>query len=300
MWERAFSKMIKFRERRIVSLVTLYNPRDIHINNVDKLLLQSDLVIVCDNSNANHHNFFKDKDKCVYLHWGENYGLSKAFNLALNEKNIGWNDEDIVVFFDQDSVVPQNHISILLKEFESLERSGLKVGCIGPVYFDSSTGKNEIPRLYHRIKDSVISVDSIVTTSMLCKYRTIKSINFWNEDIFLDMADWDICWRLMYSGYSICMTKKTIINHSVGDGIKKVGLFQLRVGQPFREYYQTRDCLKLLEKKYTPYKYKIRFVAMIVIRPIMHMLFLDYKINRAKYIVKGIIDYFKKTNGALQ
>lgn len=291
--------MIKFRERRIVSLVTLYNPRDIHINNVDKLLLQSDLVIVCDNSNANHHNFFKDKDKCVYLHWGENYGLSKAFNLALNDKNIGWNDEDIVVFFDQDSVVPQNHISILLKEFESLERSGLKVGCIGPVYFDSSTGKNEIPRMYHKINDSIIKVDSIVTTSMLCKYKTIKSINFWNEEVFLDMADWDMCWRLKFAGYFVCMTNKTILNHSVGEGIKKIGFFILRIGKPFREYYQIRDCLRLMKKNYTPLKYKIRFIAMLTVRTILHILFLDNKVQRVKFIAKGIIDYYKCKGGAI-
>lgn len=291
--------MNKVHKSRIISLVTLYNPQDKHINNVDNLILQSDLVIVCDNSNDSHCNCFTDKDRCIYLHWGKNYGLSKAFNLVLKNSDIKWNDEDIVIFFDQDSILPDNHIKALWKEYEYLEKIGIKVGCIGPVYFDSSTGKDEIPKMYRRITESVITVDSIVTTSMLCKYKTIKDIKFWNEEIFLDMADWDFCWRLIYSGYSVCMTNKTILKHSVGDGVKKIGIFRLRVGKPFREYYQIRDCLKLLTKKYTPFKYRVRFIGMLTLRNILHIIFFKNRINRGKFILRGIIDYITGKGGGI-
>lgn len=38
---------------------------------------------------------------------------------------------------------------------------------------------------------------------------------------------------------------------------------------------------------------------MLTIRPIMHFLFLDNRCERAKYIVKGIIGYFKGKRGSL-
>ena len=31
----------------------------------------------------------------------------------------------------------------------------------------------------------------------------LKDISFWNEQIFLDMADWDFCWRLKEKKYQI-------------------------------------------------------------------------------------------------
>lgn len=291
---------IRNNESRIVSIVTLYNPKEKHIRNVQDIAKQSAKVIVCDNSIADNNKYFLQNDKCIYLHWGENYGLSKAFNIALSNDAFNWDDEDIIVFFDQDSVLPDNHIQKLLKEYKYLINCGADVGAIGPVYFDSSTGKEEIPRFFQNVTPSVMKVDSIVTTSMMCQYKVIKKVGFWNSNIFLDMADWDICWRLIANGYKIYLTKSSILHHSVGEGVRKLGPFRLRIGKTFREYYETRDCTKLIFKNYVPRRYKLRFVAMLIFRPILRFLFLDNRITRCKWYLRGLLDAIRKRNGSIE
>lgn len=202
-------------------------------------------------------------------------------------------------FFDQDSTIPENHIKYLVEEYKNLLAQGEAVGCIGPVYLDLSSNREEIPHMKTFVNRKSMRVSSIITTSMLCQYRILKKIEFWNDDIFLDMADWDICWRLQANDLNVYLTYASVIRHSVGQGVKKIGPLNIRIGKPFREYYQTRECLQLLFKNYVPFKYKLRFISMLTIRPIMHFLFLDNRCERAKYIVKGIIGYFKGKRGSL-
>lgn len=174
-----------------------------------------------------------------------------------------------------------------------------KIGCIGPYFFNTSSQIIEEPKLKTRLTENIIKVNTVITSSMMTKYSILKEINFWNEQIFLDMADWDLCWRLQKKKYKCYMTKNSIVEHSLGVGCKDIYLFKIRVGNSFRVYYQTRDCLKLLFKDYTPIYIKFRFLAMLSLRPLLHFIFLDNRLERIKYIIKGIRDYFKGVNGPL-
>ena len=113
------------------------------------------------------------------------------------------------------------------------------------------------------------------------------------------MADWDLCWRMEKAGLLCCMTEKVTLHHSVGSGEKKVGPIKLRVGQPFREYYQTRDALYLLQEKYVPPKMRLRLIATITIRPVLHCLFLNHREERKAYVLKGYSDWRVGIRGAL-
>lgn len=287
------------KKNRIISIMTTFYPNRNHFYNAKKICDQSDFLIICDNSPTNNKELFSGLKNIKYFYWGKNLGLSMAFNFVLKDGSLNWCDTDYIIFFDQDSTIPKNHIKYLVEEYKNLLAQGESVGCIGPVYFDLSSNREEIPHMKTFVNRKSMRVSSIITTSMLCQYRILKKIGFWNDDIFLDMADWDICWRLQANQLNVYLTYASIIRHSVGQGTKKVGPLNIRVGKPFREYYQTRECLQLLFKDYVPFKYKLRFIAMLTIRPIMHFLFLDNKWERIKYITKGIIDYFKGKRGSL-
>lgn len=285
---------------KVVSIMTMYYPQPIHIENAKKISNQSDLLIVCDNTPDYKENPFTKIKNIKYLPFGENLGLSKAFNRALLSKDINWKDDDYVIFFDQDSIIPEGHIQALIDEFTNLNNQNEGIGCLGPVYFDLSTNQEEIPHFKKFINDQSMKVSSIVTTSMLSQYKKLKSIDFWNENIFLDMADWDICWRFHEKDMNVYLTYASVIHHNVGHGMRRIGPFRLRIGQAFREYYQTRECLYLFFKRYVPIKYKIRFVGMLTVRPVLHLLFLDNKSNRLKYILRGVKDFIKRKKGALK
>lgn len=284
----------------IKAIVTIYYPSSAVRENIERILNQVDVVWICDNSpKVDNRDLFENLDKLNYVWFGENRGLSLAFNTILKDPAGQWEDDDYIVFFDQDSSVGPDHMRNLVKEYELLRGEGHAVGCLGPVFFNTSNGQIEKPRMRKYLNNTSYAVSSIITSSMLCKYGDIREIGFWNEDIFLDMADWDLCWRLQKGRKLSCMTEVTVLQHSLGVGEKKIGPFSLRVGKPFREYYQIRDCLYLFTKPYTPFKYRIRFLAMIFVRSPLHILFQDAKMDRLKYILKGLRDFIRRKHGPL-
>ncbi len=284
---------------QIISLVTVYFPNKGHVSNIKLIAKQSDKVIICDNSSDSNEKLFSEIKNAKYIANMENLGISGAFNRAIVNNDIDWHKDDMLVFFDQDSVIPKNHIEKLIHEFNALTKQGHLIGCLGPVYYNTSHKSVELPKLYETIDKVNFSVSSLMTSSMVTQYHIIESIGFWNDEVFLDFADWDICWRMRERGYLCVMSYASILQHSIGEGEKKIGPITLRVAKPIREYYETRDCQYLLRKKYIPLKYKVRFHLILTLRPLLHLLFLNNKKERLYYIKLGIKDYKKNVHGAL-
>lgn len=283
---------------KIYAFVTTYYPDKIVEKNIKKIAEQVYKTVVCDNSP--HNNLFIDQENIIYITNQKNLGLSKAFNKALEYIGTEISKDDFVIFFDQDSAISAGYIQKLCNEYEKIENINPNIGCLGPVFFNTSNQKLESPKIKTKITDNSYVVKNIITSSMIMKYKNLKKTNFWNEKIFLDLADWDLCWRLEKEGLICAITNKVILHHSVGSGEKRIGFLHLRVGQPFREYYQTRDALYLLKENYVPLKMKIRLIANITVRPIIHCIFLDKRRERLKYIRQGFIDYSKNRHDEMR
>ena len=279
------------------ALVTLYNPSEKEFNNCRILSQQVDTVILCDNSQESHETVFQNEKNIIYITKNENLGLGAAFNVALKNDTYGWKDDDLIIFFDQDSQIGEDYIQALQDEYRKIETLIPNLGCLGPVFYNTSNGRTERPRLKKNITDETYEVSNTITSSLMMRYGNLRRIDFWNEKVFLDLADWDLCWRMQKAGMVCCMTEKVVLHHSVGNGEKKVGPIKLRVGQPFREYYQTRDALYLLQENYVPLKMRLRLIANVTIRPGVHYLMLDDKKSRMKFIRRGINDYKKGVHG---
>lgn len=279
------------------ALVTLYNPSEKEFNNCRILSQQVDTVILCDNSQESHETVFQNEKNIIYITKNENLGLGTAFNVALKNDTYGWKDDDLIIFFDQDSQIGEGYIQALQDEYRKIETLIPNLGCLGPVFYNTSNGRTERPRQKKNITDETYEVSNTITSSLMMRYGNLKRIDFWNEKVFLDLADWDLCWRMQKAGMVCCMTEKVVLHHSVGNGEKKVGPIKLRVGQPFREYYQTRDALYLLQENYVPLKMRLRLIANVTIRPVVHYLMLDDKKSRMKFIRRGINDYKKGVHG---
>lgn len=279
------------------ALVTLYNPSEKEFNNCRILSQQVDTVILCDNSQESHETVFQNEKNIIYITKNENLGLGAAFNVALKNDTYGWKDDDLIIFFDQDSQIGEGYIQALQDEYRKIETLIPNLGCLGPVFYNTSNGRTERPRQKKNITDETYEVSNTITSSLMMRYGNLKRIDFWNEKVFLDLADWDLCWRMQKAGMVCCMTEKVVLHHSVGNGEKKVGPIKLRVGQPFREYYQTRDALYLLQENYVPLKMRLRLIANVTIRPVVHYLMLDDKKSRMKFTRRGINDYKKGVHG---
>lgn len=281
-----------------IALITLYYPNENVIKNIESIIQQVDRVFICDNTPDG--NVIIENDIVEYISFNKNYGLSAAFNKVLKDEKNRFKDDDFIFFFDQDSFINLDHVNLLVDEYICLEKEGYDIGCIGPIYYNTSSRLIEEPKIKKMLSNKSYIVKSIITSSMCCRYETLREIDFWNESVFLDMADWDLCWRFLKNKKLCVLSKVVTMEHSLGEGERKIlGLFRIRCGAPIREYYQTRDCLYLLKEKYVPIKYKIRFILMVTIRPILHVTFLNQRRTRLRYILQGVSDFLKKKQGCI-
>ncbi|MGN8738912.1 glycosyltransferase [Bilifractor sp. HCP3S3_D3] len=283
----------------ISAIVTLYNPDESVVDHVKGFVTQTDRVILCDNSRDDHFEMFEGIPSVIYTTVHKNLGLSGAFNRVLKDDKYGWKAEDYVIFFDQDSSIKEDHISTLVAEYKKLLKKKIKVGCLIPSIFNLSSNQYYQQAKLQKLGGRTYVTDAVQTSSMLTRYGVLRSIGFWNEDLFLDLCDWDLCWRMQSHSYKVCYTEKVTFSHRIGSKEVSAGVVRAKEGAPIREYYQTRDCLKLIGKKYTPAKYKARFIAQVTVRPILHLVMLPDKGARAHYISKGLHDYFRHINGEL-
>lgn len=281
----------------IFALVTLYNPSQNVQYNIEKLAVQVDKVVLLDNSNDSNEELFKKLINIQYKPNYENLGLSIAFNKYLKNQN-EIHDDDFVFFFDQDSIIPDCHIAKMIKEYERIQSQNINIGILGPVYYNNSSGRIEESDNTEFVTDYSFYVDRVITSSMLCQFKTIKEVGFWNEEIFLDMADWDLCWRLLNYGKKCCMTTISVLQHQIGKKTKKIGPFRIIYDREIREYYQIRDGLKLLKKKYLPRRYVYYLIYMLTLRIILETIFFKKKRLRLRMYFKGILDYKNRINGA--
>lgn len=281
----------------VFALITLYNPDNEVLDNIRIINKQVDKVFLLDNSSCDN-SFFKISENIEYLYFNKNKGLSEAFNTVLN--SYLFDDDDYILFFDQDSVISDTHINSLIEKYKVLSATGVNIGCLGPVYLNVNSKQKQIPSNAKKIDNNTYEVDNVITSSLLTTYKNIKNVNFWNENIFLDMADWDLCWRFLYKRLKVCLTEQVILSQKLGIGVKRIFGYELIIEKPIREYYQIRDGLKLLHMEYVPHQKRKMLFFNSYVKPILTILFLSEKTRRLTYIVKGFCDFLIKRNGGLK
>lgn len=282
---------------RCIALITLYEPDRTCIENAKQIGRQVDRLYLCDNSKWEHEADFADVENAEYLFFGENRGISGAFNSVLKDRCKEFSMEDFVIFFDQDTTAADGHIRKMMQRFEELENEGLCPGCLGPVYYNPYTDSVRKPRIRRRLSGSTYTVESVITSSMLTRYRILYEAGFWNERVFLDMADWDLCWRVRKKGFVCCSAEDIILTHRLGENNNDGGKNAAMSRRMFREYYQTREALYLLHRSYTPFRFRLKFIKQLTLSSAVRLAVFPERTKRLRIYRTAAGDYRKKISG---
>lgn len=234
---------------KIASTVIVYNPDIDVIANINTYLPFSDIVYVMDNSTIDLtdeiKSFFDKTSKIKYVSMNGNKGIAKALkdasDLAISD---GF---DYLLTMDQDSKFPTNDYPIINKY---LENSDSDIGILS-VNFLKTGGKD---------KEKIIEQEWVITSgSFLCleAYKTTKGFD---EDLFIDLVDNDICYKLTKNGYKIMQFENIFLDHKLGTRHVEFKLFgkkrlDMDCHSPIRYYYIYRN-LNYLSKKYPSQFYK--------------------------------------------
>jgi len=276
---------------KIAVILTAYNPNVAELTeNLRSYASQVDVVILSDNSDVlaiqQQVRLLAEQFGNVVLNQlFENVGIARAQNLGLElAKNQGC---DFFIEMDQDSKLPEGYVSALLRHFLDLDKGRGVVGGIGPI-----ATKKDTSDVYTNVDrgSACVEVEYTLSSGFLMPLHAVEKVGPKNEDLFIDFVDWEWCWRSREQGLRVYVDTTLEIIHMLGDGHKRVLGLNIGIPSPIRHYYQFRNFLYLLRKRYVPWRWKAKYLLIMTLKPFAYLALLDRKAVRLRYVGKGIKD----------
>lgn len=245
---------------------------------------QVDKVLVFDNSSRNITDIVElcEKYDCK-LHKSEsNKGIAYALNcLCNNAIQLGYS---WILTLDHDTVVSEG----MIRSFCSAPNKD-SIGIICP----------RVNYVGVKIRDRFDVIPKFVEVPVCMTSGSFMNLSAWNETshfdewLFIDSVDNDICYQFKQLGYRILRDNSTFMEHNLGSPKKKKLLFFTYLDYqypPFRLYYIVRNRIYLTKKYWR--KEGVRFFVASIKIILVNFLanFTDKK--RRSLILKGIYDGF--------
>ena len=282
---------------KIFSVIVSYNP---NLRNLIELISQLNkqnvnAVVVDNNSNF---VFEENEVGCKVINLKENLGIAVAQNKGLEYvKN---NNGDYVVFFDQDSSIPNDYILNLMSDYQFLINQGIKVGTIGPRFIDERFGfyykTVNMSQYGFREKIDVSKITQpepstlLISSGSLVSVDVLKDIGFMRENYFIDYVDTEWCIRAASLGYKNYVSAQAVMQHAIGDNVLQFKYFNVPVHSPFRRYYRVRNAYYMYREPHVPKLLALREILFNFIHQLILILFLSKKSEYIKSYAKGVKD----------
>lgn len=270
--------------KRIVSGIVLYNPSIPRLwENIQAVLPQVDKLVLIENGSKDT-TYLKDfeDDKIEVIVNDENKGIAFALNQIMQFAHD--NGADWALTLDQDSVVADN----LVREYRRfmLPNVGIVTCCIND--------RNFIAYGEGRETDGE-ELNFCITSASMTNVKAVIEVGGFDNDMFIDWVDWDICLALRHGGYKIVRAAKTYLIHELGDKTKaKVWhghqLLIMRRSK-MRSYYINRNWI-YIARKWS--EMSLLKNTLICVKRILVALFLEpNKWQGVKSLTKGMFDGFR-------
>lgn len=291
--------------KKIAAILVCYNP---DIDELQECILsinpQVDKLYIVDNTDQQSwlkNNGIIEKDNNIELiELKENIGIAAAQNIGIQKAFE--NNFEAVLFLDQDTKPPKNLVEVLLNGITQLENEGNKVATIGPMVYNRDS-KNEYKSLINKGKDisDFIEKDAIISSGSIILKQVYEDVGGLENELFIDVVDFEWCWRARKKGYKSFITKKVAMEHRFGErSISILGIIKLIIPSPIRHYYQYRNLVLLFPRTYIPKYWKLRSCIEKIIELFVIPMFVKPRLKRIKFMFKGLKHGLEGIKGKIQ
>ena len=282
---------MEHNQSRVIAIYVLYNPdMDLLNKSISNVSDYVDAIWISDNSEKYHTVM---GTKVIYKHLGGNKGIAFAQNRGI-EFAIK-NKFDWIIFFDQDSSFEKSFIESLYESFKTLLDNDPNAYGISPkaINRDSGTVLNlsykDTPIQYgsyqYYPKKEIMSSASILLTDLF------KKIGSMEEKLFIDCVDLEICFRgINMIGANFYVTDHCVLEHQLGEGDRKIFGRNCHIASPFRIYYEIRNVIWLLKRKYTPSYWKRQQSIKLLGKLLIYSTMVPSKSKYIKNMFRGLTD----------
>lgn len=200
----------------ICAVVTTYFPEDILLENMKRVSLQVDTIVIVDNTATQASkgiltSLEEMSSKIVVIKNGKNEGTITALNQGIRkaaELGHHW-----VFTLDQDSLVDPQLIQTYLDFVKKIDAKHL--GIINSNYKDKDTGLVGFS-LNTANQNGWAEVRALITSGSFFAVSTFQEIGPMREEFFMDWADYDFCLRARRFGKRNYVYIPPLIVHSIG------------------------------------------------------------------------------------
>lgn len=281
----------------VAAVIITYNVENNFRNRINKLKGKVHEIIVVDNgSKIETINMLKELENDITIIYLEkNKGIAYALNKGINysiEKGYDW-----VLTLDHDSIVTDDMIENMLKCYGNFHKElREKVAMLVPTHVEEKEYENSnIISNEEKFSKPYIEVLTEITSGALTKADIYKNISLYDEKLFIDLVDHDYCLSLNRKGFKVIQVSSAVLIHNLGESVKKnvLGLKMTPTNHsPLRRYYMSRNRHYIWDKYKDDFpKWVLTDKRRFITENLKIILFEDKKIEKFKYIKKGIEDY---------
>jgi len=254
--------------------------------NIEAILPQVSKLLIVDNASTNIDQLqktFSDK-KIDWILNNTNKGVSGALNQLIEHAEKL--DYEWIITLDDDSVCSDNMVAELLTATSHYD----SIAVVSPRTLDRDVP--EINTKHNEPRPDTEEIDMCITAGSLTNIKAINVTGGFNERLFIDHVDHDMCLRLRRKGYKIIKVNTAVIYQEFGkETVRRKFLWKTytqRGYSPLRVYYQTRNFIYMLRKygkefRARPSYYYIQLIFAFFAR----FLYEPRRISRLKAFVRG-------------
>jgi len=279
---------------QFAAVVTTYKPDERLLERLQPMLRCCEHVVLVDNTPGGHRFAWKtDRMAVSILQDGQNKGLGRALNLGIAAARRA--GARTVVLFDQDSTPDDT----FLRRMHALVGTQRRL-CIGPLHVDDAVGpaSADAPaRAALPAQPALRPLTCLPTSGMTFCIDELGPADDFAEEFFLDLVDFDWCWRLRQRGWQFFRALDVVMLHRLGLGQRKFLHLTYHVPAPYRHYFQFRDTLRLTTRPYVPLYSKLRLAGILPLKVLAYPFLMDRGWERLRWMARGLVDAFRRVGG---
>lgn len=216
-----------------------------------------------------------------YIPLKENKGIATAQNIGIGKaRELGC---AYLALFDQDSVIVPDYVNRMRTEYKRLKTFYPALAVLGPTVVNRDS-RQEYKAANNAVEHDCRIVSALISSGSFYETATLDEVGMMEDRLFIDCVDFEWCWRAESMGYICCCTERVELLHKVGQHDRSFLNFPVIISSPFRYYYQYRNFLWLLKRRYVPMKWKITSA----VRKSVEMVLLPFLSNDGWAIMKNI------------
>ena len=218
---------------KVAGVVTLYNPTDEDISNIDTYLKDIDRLYIVDNTEGKDNKDRIPKSKKIkYIFENKNLGVATAMNMGAKEalkEGYNW-----LLTMDQDTTFKPGVMTKLKKVILTEDMS--KVGIVTPW--------QKTKMLLKKVDDEYDYPPTIMTSGNIINLEVWQEVGGFKDWLFIDGVDLEYCLNIRKHGYIILRVNSVEIDHNLGDIVYrkyKGEMLPISNHSAMRRYYITRN-----------------------------------------------------------